>query len=289
MESGISLSASFGRAYDSHNDHWIFVKDRDIDRSDINHYYIGRTDQEQIVRRSSVINNTYVDNKRHTTYVTGPARADILKVTGRKVNPIPLQEYNKPGQNLSNGHLLIYRPEVVKNNAKDMKPAPSRITNLSDVKQPSERKITNPKDNRQPATPNTQKNLNNVKTLQSQKSNPPQNVKAAKQPVPAKPAITSTSQNIKKNQQPNNAKTVNATPAKNIKKEPQPNSIKTPNTKSSQNVKSAPQQKNIKPLNTNPSQNTVKGKQTNAIKAPKNNQMEQQNRSNDVKDTKENK
>jgi len=60
----------FWEAYDSHNDHWMFVRDRDIDRTEINHYYINRTDQDRVVRYSSVINNTYVDNRRHTTYVT---------------------------------------------------------------------------------------------------------------------------------------------------------------------------------------------------------------------------
>ena len=39
LEPGISLSMSFGRSYDSHDDHWIFVRDRDIDRSDIQNYY----------------------------------------------------------------------------------------------------------------------------------------------------------------------------------------------------------------------------------------------------------
>ena len=39
MEPGISISASFGRDYDNHYDRWIFVRDRYIDRSDINRYY----------------------------------------------------------------------------------------------------------------------------------------------------------------------------------------------------------------------------------------------------------
>jgi hypothetical protein len=298
MEPGISLSATFGRAYDIHDDHWIFVKDRDIDRADINHYYISRTDQYRVVRHSSVINNTYVDSRRHTTYVTGPARADIQKVTGRKLNPVAIQEYNKPGQDLGNGHFQIYRPVVMKNNDKGKKPAPSRITNLKDVKQASERKVINQqgnlssdkniKDAGQTSTVNSQKNLNNPKTLQSQNSNPPKNIKSVKQPVNVKSQNKNLSQNIKKDPQPNNVKPLNTNPSQNIKREPQPNNIKTQNTNISQNVKNELQPNKVKTLNTNPAQNTGKGKQSNASKSPKNNKKVQQNKSNPEKDIKQN-
>jgi hypothetical protein len=257
MEPGISLSASFGRGYDSHNDHWIFVRDRDIDRADLNHYYISRTDQDQIVRRSSVINSTYVDSRRHTTYVTGPARADIQKVTGRQVNPVAIQDNNKPGQDLSNGQFRIYRPEVMENNDKEKKPAPSRITNLKDVKQPSERKVTNQqvkvnstnnnKAEQQPNTVNPQKNSNNVKPLPPPNSNPPQN--------------------IKRERQPGNVKALNTTPpSQNIKREQQPNNVKT--------------------LNTNPSQNTGKEKHSKTAKSSEKNKKEQQKKSNAAEDIK---
>ena len=298
MEPGISLSATFGRAYDIHDDHWIFVKDRDIDRADINHYYISRTDQVRVVRYSSVINNTYVDSRRHTTYVTGPARADIQKVTGRKLNPVAIQEYNKPGQELSNGHFQIYRPVVMKNNDKEKKPAPSRITNLKDVKQASERKLPTQqgnlssakgiKDGQQTNTVNSQKNLNNPKTLQTQNSNPPKNIKTVKQPVSVKSQNINTSQNIKKDQQPNNVKTGNTNLSQNIKREPQPNYIKTQNTNLSQNDKKALQTNKVKTLNTNPGQNTGQGKQSNSSKSPKNNNKAQQNKSNPEKDLKQN-
>ncbi len=277
MEPGISLSASFGRGYDSHNDHWIFVRDRDIDRADLNHYYISRTDQDQIVRRSSVINSTYVDSRRHTTYVTGPARADIQKVTGRQVNPVAIQDNNKPGQDLSNGQFRIYRPEVMENNDKEKKPAPSRITNLKDVKQPSERKVTNQqvkvnstnnnKAGQQPNTVNPQKNSNNVKPLPPPNSNPPQNIKRERQPDNVKTLNTTPPpQNIKK-QQPDNVKALNTTPPpQNIKREQQPNNVKT--------------------LNTNPSQNTGKEKHSNTAKSSKKNKKEQQKKSNAAEDIK---
>ena len=296
MEPGISVSASFGRAYDSHNDHWMFVRDRDIDRADINHYYISRTDQDRIVRYSSVINNTYVDSRRHTTYVTGPARTDFQKVSGRQIKPVPIQEYNKPGQSVSNGHFQIYRPVVIKNNDKGNKPAPARITNLKDVKQPSERNAANQqgnlnstkniKDVQKTNTVNPQKNLNNTKTLPSQNSDPQKNVKTAKQPVIVKSQNINPTQNNNKNPQPKDVKTLNANQSQNIQREQPPNNAKTFNTTPSPNNRKELQPINVKTSNPNPAQNTGKNKQSNTSKSVKNNKQVQQKNANPEKDIK---
>jgi hypothetical protein len=147
MQPGVSISVSFGSGYNSQYDHWMFVRDRDIDRSDLKRYYINRTDHDRIIRSSTVINNTYVDSRRNTTYVSGPAREDIQKVTGRRINPVVIQENDRPGQNVSNGRLQIYRPQVMKNNDNQQKPVPSRITNLKDVRQPAGRSSANQSQN----------------------------------------------------------------------------------------------------------------------------------------------
>jgi len=134
MEPGITLSMSFGRAYENNNNHWMFVRDRDIERQDINHYYISRSDQDRIGRNSIVINNTYKDNVRHTTYVSGPTRIQVQKIVGRTITPVVIRENNKPGQEIKDGQLRIYRPQVVNNNNDGRKPAPSKVSNKNDVK-----------------------------------------------------------------------------------------------------------------------------------------------------------
>jgi hypothetical protein len=103
MEPGISISLSFGREYNRQNDHWIFVRDRDIDRSNINRYYVNRIDHDRIIRNSKMIENTYFDSRRNTKYVSGPTREDFQKVTGRRVNPVIIQENDRPGQDLQAG------------------------------------------------------------------------------------------------------------------------------------------------------------------------------------------
>jgi hypothetical protein len=212
MESGISLSMSFGRGYDRNNDHWMVVRDRDFERSDINRYYVNRTDHDQIFRNSTVISNTYIDNSRNTTYISGPAREDIQRVTGTTINPVVIQESNKPGQNLRNGQLSIYRPQVRKENVGGQKPAPTRIVNLNDVKSPSERnattqpRIVNPQNNNMNnAQPTQPRNANpvTVKGRQQQKQQPQQQQKQPAQQVQRQQQpVKQPAQQVQSQQQP---------------------------------------------------------------------------------------
>src|SRR5664279_2813126 len=254
LEPGISLSVSFGRPYDQHNDHWIFVRDRDIDRSDINHYYINRTDRDRIVINSSVVNNTYNDSKRHTTYTSGPARTDFQNSTGRQINSVPIQEYNKPGQNYSNGQVQMYRPEVIKNSNSGRISTPSKVTNLSDVRKPSERKNTNQNANTNPSD-NINKEIppNKPANVQPLNSNPPQNNRKAVQPQNFKQQYSKPPDNVKKDVRQDNVKSQSSNPPTNVKTQP-PN-IKQQNTSQPQNIKKDNKQNNTNSSKTNPPDN----------------------------------
>jgi hypothetical protein len=263
MQPGISISISFGRAYNNHNDHWIFVRDRDIERSNINHYNVNRADHDRIARNSTVINKTRVDNSRHSTYVSGPAKEDVQKATGRWINPVAIHDNNKPGQNLSNGKLQIYRPQVSKTNDKQKRPAPSKVTNMKDMKKPSERGPANQSQNI--------KSQDNSKKDQQNKASKPTNTNGKAQPSQT---VKSNPSNNGNKQQQNNSKPANtgskAQPSQTVKSNPssgngnkqQQNNSKPTNTgnktQPSQTVKSNPssgngnkqQQNNSKPTNT---------------------------------------
>jgi hypothetical protein len=157
MRPGISLSVSFGSGYTVPNDRWRFVRDRDFSRTDINHYYVNRNNNVTIIKNSSVINRTYTDQNRHSTYVSGPDRADVQKTTGRTIQPVVIHDNDKPGQNLKNGQLQIYRPQVQMNDKNGARPVPSKVVNLKDVKRPSERNAANPTTNINPVNKNIQK------------------------------------------------------------------------------------------------------------------------------------
>lgn len=142
MEYGMSISVSFGMGYNRDNDHWMFVRDRDFERHDLNGYYADRSDREMIIRNSTVINTTYIDNSRHTTYVAGPARNDVQRVTGRRISPVSVQENSRPGQNVKNGQMQIYRPQVQKRD-NNRRSAPLKVTNITDVRPVNERNKSN--------------------------------------------------------------------------------------------------------------------------------------------------
>lgn len=138
MRPGISITVSFGSHYHSH-DHWIFVRDRDIDRRDLHRYCVDRRYYGPIIRNSVVINNTYIDNSSHTTYVAGPNRRELQKNLGRNVRTARIYENNRPGQQLRNNQLHIYRPRISKNINGRKEITPGRVTRITDIKRISDR------------------------------------------------------------------------------------------------------------------------------------------------------
>ena len=168
MEPGISVAMSIGSSYNSQNDHWIFVNNRDIERTDINLYYVNHTDHDRIFRNSTVIRNTYLDNSRNSTYVTGPSRSQVQKVTGRTITPVIIKENNKPGKEISNGQLRIYRPNIVKNNSDGKKSIPSRVTTINELKKTPHGNSTN---QNQTANPGNRTLSQPVRTVEPQNTN----------------------------------------------------------------------------------------------------------------------
>jgi hypothetical protein len=139
MSPGMNITMSYGMGYNNYNNHWIFVRERYFGRNNLYRYYASHNDYEVLIGNSTVINNTYIDNSRHTTYVSGPDKGDVQQTTGRRVSSYSIQENNVPGHSLTNGQYRIYRPEVVKNTDNAERTAPTTVTILEEVKQPSER------------------------------------------------------------------------------------------------------------------------------------------------------
>jgi hypothetical protein len=194
MRPGVSISVTFSNYNDVPNDRWIFVRDRDIDRHDIGRNHIDRRNNPDIMNHSNVIDKTYYDNKRHTTYVSGPGREDVQKITGNTIKPVSVHEKDKPGQSLSNGQLQIYRPQVQRNSS-GHKPIPSELTKLQDVKHISQREAAkNPQ--------NTQQPDNKIGTGERQPAVNLQNRNNNNNNSPQRPVTNSAGNNINKVQQP---------------------------------------------------------------------------------------
>jgi len=127
MGPGITIGMSFGNNYNNYNHHWTFVNDRYFGRNDLNRYYVNQNDHERIFRNSTIINNTYNDNRRQIKYVSGPERTEVRKVTGRNISPVTFQENSVPGQKVQNGVFRTYRPDVRSNKGDQKPPSPARV------------------------------------------------------------------------------------------------------------------------------------------------------------------
>ena len=112
MGSGLNINISFGRQYNNPNDHWIFVRDRDFNRSNLRSYIIRDNSRGEILRNSQVIRRQVYDSRQQKNYISGPSRDDIQRSTGKKFNPVIVRDNDKPGQSLSNSELRIYRPKA---------------------------------------------------------------------------------------------------------------------------------------------------------------------------------
>lgn len=144
----ISINIVIIGGYNPPPHHWVFLPDNYMGRDDINHYYGPRKNNQVYIDNSTVINNTYVDNSTRTTYIAGPGKEDVQKVTGARVKPVEIVENSKPGQSLENDQFKIYRPVVSKSESKDERPA--KITDRKEIKPISERKAIAPKGSEEP-------------------------------------------------------------------------------------------------------------------------------------------
>jgi hypothetical protein len=165
MQPGISISLSFGNNYHSHHNHWVFVRERDFDRRNINHYYVHNNEHERIIRNSHVINRTSEDKHRRSTYIAGPDRTEVQKATGRNHSPRAVQNTSRPGQKVSNKNLNIYRPQVNDGNNSNSKPVPKQARQYKEEQTPT-RNATTPENNKPRKT-----NINKEKTAPAQNRN----------------------------------------------------------------------------------------------------------------------
>lgn len=111
MGPGISISMSFGSGYYP-DPYWTFIPCNYIYSRSFHRYYAPRRTRT-VIRNTTIINNTYVDNRSRRTYVTGPRRSDVERVTGRSVQTYQVNPGRSSGRASVSGRTVnVYRPEV---------------------------------------------------------------------------------------------------------------------------------------------------------------------------------
>ena len=134
LRPGVSISVAFGSDYHERNERWTFAKDKDMSKRDVSRRYINRTKNVLLINKSTVIINTRKDDKRNATYIAGPDRIEVQKITHTPVPLVAVRENDKPGHHFSGTELKIYRPQVQKTVVNGHNPVPSKVMKLNEVK-----------------------------------------------------------------------------------------------------------------------------------------------------------
>ena len=134
LRPGIEVNSAITGGYYVPPEHWHYVHEEYLGHRDMNKHYAPQSENVTHIRNATMINHTYVDNARHTTYMGGPPREEVEKSTGAPVKQLKITPRATPGQAVNNTQVSIYRPDVTKTTASNPKPTPSRLTNISEIK-----------------------------------------------------------------------------------------------------------------------------------------------------------
>ena len=173
MEPGENAGGGYHGRNFNRNERWLFVKDRDVARPDVNNYYINRSNNVTIIKNSTVINNTQINNNTKVRYVNGPKKEDVQKSSGQPVNQVKVRAADKPGQTTNKNELQIYKPKVVDKNSDGKKPEPAKITPLKNQK-PVQQNNKNANQNKPQVKQEAGKPNQQKKQVQKQNKKPPQ-------------------------------------------------------------------------------------------------------------------
>lgn len=120
---------SIGVSVNIPTNYWVFVPQRYLLSSSIHRYYAPRRTVVNVYNHTTIINNTYVHNNR--SYVSGPRRSDIQRITRTNVPVHRITNASRPGSSRVNGRSVeIYRPNVSRNE----QARPSRVTASNSVR-----------------------------------------------------------------------------------------------------------------------------------------------------------
>lgn len=106
----INISVNIGRYIP--DAHWAFVRYGHFTHPRMHRYYAPSSRVTNIIHHTTIINNTYVDNGRHT-YYTGPRANDIERTTKKRVQVHTVRHTDRPGTTVvRNGAVNVYQPSV---------------------------------------------------------------------------------------------------------------------------------------------------------------------------------
>lgn len=116
LSPGFVVSVSFG-VYNCPMDWWVFLSPQYLYRSNFTSHVRDRRHNINIHNQTTIINNTYVNRSRNTTYITGPTRTEYKRVSGRDAPQYRVKNVStRSNTSIRNNTLRIYRPEIDRSN-----------------------------------------------------------------------------------------------------------------------------------------------------------------------------
>jgi hypothetical protein len=177
MKPGITINVVFGRGYHIPHEHWMFVRDRDFERHDLNHYYIERTRNGSIISNSTIINNTYVEKGKRSNYFSGPDRGEVQKITGKPVRRVAVQVVDKSERRtVTHEKIQIYKPQIQNKDEQGQKNSPKPVERWQKQNKSTQsgqsniRKNENQVKNKNITPPSHQQNMGNKDNMKDQRS-----------------------------------------------------------------------------------------------------------------------
>ena len=187
MGPGVTISITLGSGYYVPDNYWRFVRRRNFGRGGGHRHYVHISQNQSLIRSSRIMNNARFDDRRHVKYNPGPNRQDVERNIGRSIAPIPMYDGLKPGENVRNNRLEIYRPDVQKNAVNGQKTAPARVSNGNDIQRNARRPAEAPKLRETPRQAQPKPTPQPPKMLPTPKPNRMPRVPQPSQPQPSQP------------------------------------------------------------------------------------------------------
>ena len=126
LSPGISIGVSFTN-YSCPNDWWVFVGPQYLYRPDYRQYWRGPRYNTEIINRTTIINNVYVNHGNNARYNYGPRPQEVQRITNRPVPQYRIANVSRPGAaSIRNNVVNMYHPATVRPMS-SARPAPNHI------------------------------------------------------------------------------------------------------------------------------------------------------------------
>lgn len=154
---------SINRYSNLSHENWIFIRDKDIERHDLERNFVSRKNNSLIMNNSMIVDKVYHDRNRQESYFTGPPIEEVRRTIGRDIGIVKILERDKPEHTFNKDQFQLYRPLMHRLESEPVRS--SVIENFSE-----EKRVPEPARERQQRNMQ-QKEIRNVKELQHEVNN----------------------------------------------------------------------------------------------------------------------